>query len=162
MKDYETWSFRDRSFLWALLLSLLWHSFWFFSLTIVVSADKKIRQKTKLVSIGSVLDDSIFKTIVENRPQLSQAFYRPLSDFSSQLETKPQTLERYSAGDVVSVPFSKKFSDSLKELIGGEKYSPQYEIAPQLADDSLDFLNKKDAAPCNDEDKSGCPEPEKS
>ena len=160
MRDYESWSFQDRSFLWALLFSLLWHLFWFFSLTITVSAHKKIRPKTKLVSIGAVLDDSIFKTLVENRPQLSQAFYRPLPDFSSKLEPEVKTIERYSAGDVVSVPFGKKFSDSLKELIDGAKSFPEFEVVPQLRSDRLGFLGGKAVDPCLDKERANCPDSE--
>ena len=157
MRDHESWSFRDRSFLWALLFSLLWHVFWFFSLTITVSAHKKVKLKTKLVSIGSVLDDSIFKTIVENRPQLSQAFYRPLSDLSPQLEPQPQPIERYSSGDVVSVPFSKKFSESMKDLLGGAKSAPDYELTPQLKSDRLEFFGKGND-PCKDKEGEDCPD----
>ena len=143
MRDYESWSFHDKSFLWALLFSLLWHAFWFFSLTITVSSHKKFKPRPKLVSIGAVLDDTIFKTLVENKPQLSQAFYRPLSDFSSKLEPQPKTMERYASGEVVSVPLSKKFSDSLKELIDGSKSSPEYEIVSDL---------------CKDKERVGCPD----
>ncbi|HTL70009.1 MAG TPA: hypothetical protein VL404_01840, partial [Candidatus Eisenbacteria bacterium] len=65
MKGYETWHFRDRTFLGAVGLSLLWHFFWFFSITIVVSPPKpKNKPMVKIVSIGPVLDDSIFRTLV--------------------------------------------------------------------------------------------------
>ena len=156
MRDYESWSFRDKSFAWALLFSLLWHGFWFFSLTITVSSHKKTKPRPKLVSIGAVLDDSIFKMLVENRPQLSQAFYRPISDFSSKLEPQAKTMERYSSGDVVSVPFSKKFSESLKELIGGSKSSPEFEIVPQLKSDDLGFLAGQSKDRCKDKKEPDC------
>ena len=161
MKDYESWSFWDRSFLWALAVSLLWHLFWFFSITITVSSHQKIKPRPKLVSIGAVLDDTIFKTLVENRPQLSQAFYRPLSDFSPKLEPEVKTIERYSPGDVVSVPFRKKFSNSLRELISGTKSSPDYEILPRLKSDSLGLLAQKETEPCQDKKGLPCPEEER-
>ena len=161
MRDYESWSFWDKSFLWALAVSVLWHLFWFFSITITVSSHQKVKPRPKLVSIGAVLDDTIFKTLVENRPQLSQAFYRPLSDFSSKLEPEVKTIERFSPGDVVSVPFRKKFADSLRELIGGPKSSPEYEITPQLKADGLGLLTPEEVEPCEDKKDFPCPKEER-
>ena len=133
MREYQSWTFHDRSFLWALAVSILWHFFWFFSVAIVVSVPtKQQKARPKMVSLGAVLDDRIFKTLVENKPQLSQTFYRQLSDFSPALDLKVKTIERHLPGEVVSVPEGKKFFNSLKELIGGNKASPDYEFASKV------------------------------
>ena len=120
--DYRSWSFTDRSFLFAVMVSVLWHLFWFFSVTIVVAPPRKnpVMQPT-VVALGPVLDDAIFKTLVETRPEISKAFYRPPADFATATEVPPQTIERYIPGDVVSVPTGKKFYDSLKDRVGGTK-----------------------------------------
>ncbi len=123
--DYRSWSFADRSFGFALSVSLLWHLFWFFSVTIVVTPHRKIPgPPPKIVSLGPVLDDAIFKTLVESRPEISKAFYRQPADFSSATQAPLQTVERYTPGDVVSVPMGKKFLSTLKEVVGGGKVSP--------------------------------------
>ena len=133
IKDYDTWSFRSRTFGTAILLSLIWHFFWFFSVTIVISAPKhRQNAKPKIVSLGPVLDDSIFRTLVETRPQLSETFYRGLSDLSSAVEPEVRTMERHSPGDVVSVSFGKRFLDSMRVLVGGDKTSPDYEFISRL------------------------------
>jgi hypothetical protein len=157
VNDYESRSLQDRSFLWAISLSVLWHLFWFFSLSITMGDHKKPRVKSKLVSIGTVLDDSFFKTIVENRPQLSEAFYRAHSDLSPKLEPAPKMMEPYAAGDVVSVPFSRKFSDSLKEIIGGEKFSPDFDFLPSLSGAGRNIL-ETDADSCENDKDPNCPE----
>ena len=120
--DYRSWSFTDRSFLFAVMVSVLWHLFWFFSVTIVVAPPRKnpVMQPT-VVALGPVLDDAIFKTLIETRPEISKAFYRPPADFTTATEVPPQTIERYIPGDVVSVPTGKKFYDSLKDRVGGTK-----------------------------------------
>ncbi len=127
MKDYDTWSFKNRSFLTAIAASLLWHFFWFFAVTITVNPDKhRFRSKPVIVSLGPVLDDRIFRTLVDTRPQASQTFYRRLSDFSSPAEVEVKTLPRTSPGEIVSLPFGKKMSNSMRTLIGGDKLSPDF------------------------------------
>ncbi len=149
--EYRSWSFADRSFLFALLVSMLWHLFWFFSVTIVVMPPKKIPGiQPKIVSLGPVLDDAIFKTLVESRHEISKAFYRQPADFSSATEVPMQTIERYSSGDVVSVPLGKKFMNTLKDLVGGGKVSPdaglpQWDLAG--AEDYFEFLGVSDVPP---------------
>ena len=131
LRDYRSWSFWNRSFVIGLLFSLLWHFFWFFSLKIVVSAPRKMEKpRPYLVSLGPVMDDAIFKTIVESRPELSQSFYRRPSDFAAATDLPAETVGRHEVGDVVSVPFSKRFFDSLKEIVGGVKASPDFEWTP--------------------------------
>ena len=134
MRDYPGWSFWNRSFAMALGVSLLWHFFWFFSVTITVNPLKRFNAKPhpKIVSLGPVLDDTIFRTLVENKPQLSETLYRRISDFSSPLDLQVKTMERYSPGEVVGLPFSKKFWSSLKELVGGAKASPDYEFVSRF------------------------------
>ena len=130
-RDYRSWSFFDRSFFIGLLFSIVWHFFWFFSIKIVVSMPPKPeRPRPLMVSLGPVMNDTIFKTLVETRPELSQSFYRRASDFSAVTEPPAQTTERHAAGDVVSVPFGKKFVDSLREIVGGIKSAPDFEWAP--------------------------------
>jgi hypothetical protein len=130
VKDYESWSFRDRSFLGGMALSLLWHFFWFFSIAIVVSPSKKSEKpKPRVVSLGPVIDDSIFRTLAQTKPQLSETFYRQPQDFAKVLEPEVKTIERQLPGDVVSVPFGKKAVDRMRNLLGGRKISPQDEFA---------------------------------
>ncbi len=133
MREYQSWTFRDRSFIWALAVSVLWHCFWFFSVTIVVSPPRKQeKNRPKMVSLGPVLNDRIFKTLVETKPQFSQTFYRQPSDLLKPMEVPTRTIERHAPGDVVSLPEGKNFFNSLKALIGGSKSSPDYEFAEKL------------------------------
>ena len=146
MRSYEGWSFRDRSFVFALFLSVAWHCFWFFSVTITVNPlERHFKPKPGIVSLGPVLDDAIFRTLAATKPQLSQTFYRRLSDFSPAVELKTQPLERHSPGDIVSVPFGRKFFSPLKELVSGDKASPEYEFISRysLPDETLDEKEKK-------------------
>ena len=123
--DYRSWSFTDRSFLFAVSVSVLWHLFWFFAVTIVVTAPRQQPlAQPKIVSLGPVLDDAIFRTLVESRPEISKAFYRPPASFSAATEVPVETVERYAPGEVVSVPFGKKFFTTLKDALEEDKASP--------------------------------------
>lgn len=147
-KDYRSWSFTDRSFLFGLAVSILWHLFWFFSVTIVVNPVKsKSSMQTKTVSLGPVLSDAIFQTLVESRPEVSKAFYRQLSEYESATEVPTQTVERHlpagqagASGDVTSLPEGKNFAQSLRALIGGSKSAPE-ELAghPGISGDTSFF-----------------------
>ena len=133
--------FNDRPFFWAALFSLLWHFFWFFSVTITVGPSEWARRtKTRSVALGPVLDDEIFKTLVENRPQVSEAFYRHMSDFEPPMPSAPEApaIERHAPGDVVSVPFGKKFIARLKEFMDGDKPSPDFAAGSFIAFESLE------------------------
>ena len=133
MKDYAGWSFRERSFAAALGLSILWHAFWFFSITISLNPNKMLaKPRPKIVSLGPVLDDKMFRTLVETKPEYSQTFYRRLSDFSSPVEIQTQTVERYSRGSVVSLPFGKRTRNTVQSLIGGTKASPEREFISRI------------------------------
>lgn len=132
--DYRSWSFWNRSFLVGLVFSLLWHFFWFFSIKIVIEKPRKIDKPVPaLVSLGPVMDDAIFKTLVDSRPELTQSFYRRSSDFSAAADLPPQTVQKHVSGEVVSVPFGKKFAQSLREIVGGVKTSPDFEWAKDAA-----------------------------
>ena len=125
----------DRPLLLGALLSLLWHFFWFFSVTITVGPSDLVRRRvTRTVSLGAVLDDTIFKTLVENRPQVTEAFYRHMSDFVP-VPSEPEIpkMERRSSGGVVSVPFGKKFIMTLKDFIDGDKPSPDFDLDAGLS-----------------------------
>lgn len=133
MKGYEHWSFRDRTFLTAGAVSVGWHVFWFFAIAVVVSPSAGLEKPhPNIVSLGPVLDDSIFRALVENKPELSETFYRHMSDFSSPSTPPVQTIERYSAGDVVSIPVNRRFLQTLKGVVGGQKASPEYTFQPKL------------------------------
>ena len=139
--DYRSWSFADRPFLFAVLVSLLWHIFWFFSVTIVVAPHKRApKAPPVIVSLGPVLNDSIFKTLVESRPEISKAFYRQPADFSSATEAPMETVPRYDPGDVVSVPEGKKFMGALKDRVGGDKASPDAGLPTLVSDDTGDYF----------------------
>lgn len=127
MKEYDTWNFTNKTFLFALLLSLLWHVFWFFFVRITVTSDKKFAHgRPNVVSLGPVLDDTIFRTLAETKPRYTETFYRRSSDFSSPVEVPPQMMPRYSAGEVVSVPLSRRAWDAVRDLLGGDKSAPDY------------------------------------
>ena len=129
----EGWSFTNKLFLKAVGYSLLWHFFWFFSVTITISPNsRRDKAHPKVVSLGQVLDDTIFRTLVENKPQLSETFYRRLSDFSAPMELQVKTMEKQSPGQVVGLPYRQKFWESMRHIIGGEKTSPEYELLSRI------------------------------
>lgn len=136
MRGYETWSFTSRSFAGAMALSVLLHLFWFFAITVVVALPKQgSPERPVLVSLGPVLDDTIFRTLVENKPELSQTFYRPLADLAPRIEPKELTAERYLSGDVVSLPFGlKRPSGALEGILSGPKAAPEWTTARPSAD----------------------------
>ena len=121
-REYRSWHFRDRTFIVAVLLSLLWHFFWFFSIRIVVSAPQKAeRSRPELVSLGPVIDDALFKTLVDTKSEASESFYRRPSDLAAAAELPAETAAPHEAGEVVSVPFGKKFFETLRHLVAGAK-----------------------------------------
>ncbi len=125
VREYRSWSFTDRQFLFAAAVSVLWHLFWFFAVTIVVTpAPLKKPAHTALVSLGPVLDDTLIRTLVESRPEYSKAFYRELSEFESATELPARTVERRESGDITSLPFSEKTAEHLRQLLSGDKASP--------------------------------------
>ena len=131
-REYRSWSFTDRTFILAVAISLLWHFFWFFSVRIVVSTPKKTeRPRPELVSLGPVIDDAMFKTLVDTKPELSQSFYRRPSDLAAAAELPAQSAGRHVAGEVVSVPFGKKFLETLKSLVGGIKTAPDFDLTEE-------------------------------
>lgn len=132
-RDYETWSFKDRTFLMILGLSFLWHLFWFFSITIVVSpTSQQTKTRPVIVSIGPVLSDELLRTLVDTRVQKTETFYRPLSEFSSATDIPRAEVQKYSSGDVVSLPFGEKFFNALKDIVGGKKATPDYGFTPKI------------------------------
>ncbi|MBI4432939.1 MAG: hypothetical protein HY592_05625 [Candidatus Omnitrophica bacterium] len=140
---------RRQPFLAALFFSLLWHFFWFFSISVVVNPRRmEAKPRPQLVSLGPVLDDTIFRTLVESKAQLSSTFYKPVSDFSQAIDPAPPTLERHVAGDVVSVPLGRKLQVSFHEVVGGVKSSPEEPLSRMWLnfweDDRWDFLRERD------------------
>lgn len=132
--NFWGWSFTDRNFLKALSISLLWHGFWFFAVVISVNPKRfAFKEHAKVVSLGPVLNDTIFRTLVDSRPETSQVVYRRLSDFKSPVELETRTLEREALpqGQVVSVPGLQNEPSLLRQLIGGEKLSPEPELTEQ-------------------------------
>ena len=90
------------------------------------------KARTRIVSLGPVLDDKMFRALIETKPEYSQTFYRRLSDFSSPVEIQAKTVERYSRGSVVSMPFGKKTWNAIRGLIGGTKASPEHEFISRI------------------------------
>ena len=133
IKGAAGWTFRERTFMTALALSILWHAFWFFSISITLNPDqKRAKPRPGIVSLGAVLDDKMFRALVDTRPEYSQTFYRRLSDYSSPVEIQTKTAERYVPGSVVSLPFGKRTSNAVRGLIGGTKASPEREFAQRI------------------------------
>lgn len=133
MRNYEGWSFSDRPVVIALGISFLWHFFWFFTVTINVDPQSRFEKaRPKVVSLGPVIDDTFFRSLVQTKPQISETFYRHLSDFSAPLEPPAQAVERRSPGDVVSVPLSKRVGSLMRSILGGEKTVPDEDFASRL------------------------------
>lgn len=126
-RDYRSWTFTDRAFLFAAAVSVLWHLFWFFAVTIVVTPATRLKPvRTAMVSLGPVLDDALIKTLIESRPEYSRAFYRELSEFESAVEVPRQSLERREDGDVTSLPFGAKATEDLHRALSGAKGSADF------------------------------------
>ncbi len=132
MKGYEGWSFSDKSFATALGLSVVWHLCWFSLITVGMNPDKKIvKQKAKIVFLGPVLNNNIFRTLVETKPELSKTVTRKLSEFSGLANIQTKTMERYSRNSVVSLPLGEKSSQAVRGLILGVKAAPDREPSSQ-------------------------------
>lgn len=91
-----------------------------------------VKAKPQVVALGPVLDDTIFKMLVETRPKISETFYRRLSDFSSAIEPPIKTAPHYEPGQVVSLPFGSKMSQMIHDLLGGEKLVPGTEFRRRM------------------------------
>ncbi|MCG3176326.1 MAG: hypothetical protein MOGMAGMI_01275 [Candidatus Omnitrophica bacterium] len=125
MKGYESWSFFNRPFLAALVLSALWHFLWVATLNVTVESKRfDPRKRPEIVSLGPVLDDSMIRTLVESRPRYSEAFYRHLSDLSRTVEPEVRTSGRRAPGEVVSFSMGQRLFDSLRAAVGGSKFEP--------------------------------------
>lgn len=121
-KEYRSWTFSDRAFLFGMAVSILWHLLWFFSITIDVNQHPASpRKQVQVVSLGPVLDDDIFRTLIETRPEFSRTYYRQPSDFKDTTDIPDEVVEKYSPGDVVSMPSSKNFIQTLRQRVGGDK-----------------------------------------
>ncbi len=118
---------RKHTFLLAAVISVVWHCFWFFSTAVVVSPQKlHIRKYPAIVSIGPVLDDTIFRTLSAAKPQLPETFYRSASDlFSPAVDVEVKRIERFEPGQVVSTSSGTRLWDELKSLVKEEKNSPE-------------------------------------
>ena len=133
MTTNEGWSFKDRSFLLAISLSLAWHCFWFFLVQVTVAPSRSfVQARPKVVALGPLLEGTIFKTLVDTKPQTSETFYRRLSDFSSVLEPPVQMAQRHEPGEVVSLPFGGKMDRALRHILGGDKLTPNDELTHRL------------------------------
>ena len=134
MRGNESWSFWNRPFAIAVLMSLLWHFFWCFSIVVTVNPSQALaKSKPKIISIGPVLDDTIFRILAETKPQLSETFYRHLTDFSKPLDVETKTIERHEPGGVVSMPLSDRLGTLMRGVLGGEKTMPDYEFTSRIS-----------------------------
>lgn len=123
------WSFWNRPFLTAVAISVLWHLFWFFSVTIVVSPRKApAPSKPPLVSLGPVLNDEIFRTLVETRLETTPAYYRPRLAGTPATDLPVENVERHVPGDVISVPFGAQAQAALAGLVSGRKAAPDFDV----------------------------------
>lgn len=142
MSTDVSWSFRDRSFLTCLAASLGWHLFWFCSLQIVVnSPPARLKIRPKIVSIGTVLDDTLFRTLVNERPEFSKSIYRRLSDYSPQADLPVKTMERQTTGEVVSLSSGGR-SGFLRRVVGGEKATAPFEFLKRI---TIRYPHSKDS-----------------
>lgn len=105
MRHYEGWRLTDRSFTTAVVLSVLWHLFWFFTITVNVNPMKRYaHMRPKMVAFGPVMEDTIFRTLAQNKPQNTQTFYRRMSDFETYTASQVKMLGAGETGRVVSLP----------------------------------------------------------
>ncbi len=124
------WSLTSRTLWIAVGFSVLWHLFWFFSIHITVSPLKKsAKPRPRIVSLGPVLDDSIFRQLVDTRPEASQAFYRRITDLKpiAQIEDV-KTTQRQPISGVISLPYSRDLAGDVKDLLSGTKQVPEHEF----------------------------------
>ena len=134
LKEYGSWSFGGRVFIFALFCSLLWHLFWFYSIQIKVSVPSKHRRPhLKTVVLSPVLSDAIFRTLVDTRVSSSKTVYRGAEDFSPPINLPVKTMEKRAPGDIVSVPFGRNVITSLRDLISGKKFSQDSDFIPKIA-----------------------------
>jgi len=119
---FLTEAVKNRGFQYAIAISVLWHLFWFFAITIDIKAPaSKHRPDLKVYFLGPVLSDDAFNMIVALKPELSETSYRAPEDFSQNLEPEMGTLERLSPGDLVSVPLGRATWGALRGVIKAEK-----------------------------------------
>ncbi len=90
------------------------------------------KPRPTIVSLGPVLEDSFFRVLIETKPELSETFYRRLSDFSSALDVPAAAPPRYGPGDVVSMP-DRRFGSSLRGMLSGEKQVPVHEFTERMS-----------------------------
>jgi len=129
MKGYEGGSFSDKSFAAALSLSLVWHLFWFSLVTVGMNPEKKLlKPRSRIVFLGSVLDEKIFRTLLENRLELSKGLPRKFSELSEPADAQIKTAQRQGRGSVVTLPLEKKSRAVVGSLIEGTKALPPQEI----------------------------------
>lgn len=129
MRGYEGWSFSDKSFAVALGLSLVWHLFWFSLVTVSMNPEKRlIKPRSRIVFLGPVLDEKIFRVLVESKPELSKALPRKFSEMPMPAESQIRTAERYTRGSVVNLPLEKRSWAAVNGLIGGTKAVPERDI----------------------------------
>ena len=113
---------KNRGFQYAIAITMLWHFFWFFAVTIDVKTPAaKSRQDFRVHFVGPVLSDDAFNMIVALKPELSQTRYHIPEDFTQNLEPATGSLDRRSPGDLVSVPMGRTTWSALRGTIQGEK-----------------------------------------
>jgi TonB family protein len=129
------------SFNRALIISFLWHLFWFFAITIVVVPIGSGPQKLSDVSfLGSILDEDSFHS--EFRTRRDYSFSRGkdsnrlfFQDKSSIFPQQPQT-----GPDRVSIPKEQSRKISITDILDVEKRPPTLigkEAVPQTGSKSL-------------------------
>lgn len=122
MRGYAGWALRDRSFATALAVSVLWHVFWFVVINVNVAPPRSfVKPDPRMVALGPVLDDTLFSTLARNRPQLSETFYRRLSDYAADTATSVQA----GSGRIVALPTVSGNADELRRLLAGPKAEPE-------------------------------------
>jgi hypothetical protein len=116
------WSFANRSFLAALVVSVLWHLFWFFVVTVKVQLPAATaRSQMRIYFIGPVLNDDAFNLIVQEKPELSKTVYRNPSFEPESLEPSTSAMNRRRPGDLTSVPFGRNSWKSFGGVLSSTK-----------------------------------------
>ena len=78
--------------------------------------------------VGPVLDEKIFRALVEKEPELSGALPRKFSERSLPADIQTKTAERYSRSSVVSLPLEKRSREEVNGFIGGTKATPPQDL----------------------------------
>lgn len=109
--------------LWlAVIVSILCHFFWFFFIAIDVSIPlKEKKTRSKIVFLGPLVDETVFRSLAALNPPLPRTFYRGITEFAPPMDLPIKTMGRQAAGTNANAPIGKKSEVSLRKMVAGSK-----------------------------------------